>query len=434
MIHKLAIITVLALTACSAKAPLSSEVVRSEMARNQEASYIDGLGGTLKWNYTTGLELKAMLDASRSFGKAQDDIVSYVDAWYDAVIAEDGTIGGKYKKSLNMQDPSLDLQEIKTFLRPVLVSLRSCENVLLEGVTFQNSPSWNVHPLWCRNVTIRNITIRSPHYSTNGDGIDIDGCENVVLPGSTFDVGDDAICIKSGKDADGRRYTKTDFSSTQMAELSGLCFSKDGDFMWGVGDGGTLYKIGFDMSVTVQMTPTQTSEADLEGVTMDPVTKDLYFCCEPDRIRKTTAPNYNTITKIIEVTEAAEMGNSGLEGITYYKDNVIYTGSQYGANLWAYNLNGTKLWKKALGSIAFEIQEVGDLYYDAQTDLLWVSDSEAFKIFVFDGAVTTLKAMYNISFIGNPEAILVDHARSCVWVGDDRGSSSRIYKISFTDL
>ena len=229
-------------------------------------------------------------------------------------------------------------------------------------------------------------------------------------------------------------YTKTDFSSTQMAELSGLCFSKDCDFMWGVGDGGTLYKIGFDMSVTVQMTPTQTSGADLEGVTMDPVTKDLYFCCEPDRIRKTTAPNYNTITKIIEVTEAAEMGNSGLEGITYYKDNVIYTGSQYGANLWAYNLNGTKLWKKALGSIAFEIQEVGDLYYDPETDLLWVSDSEAFKIFVFDGAVTTLKAMYNISFIGNPEAILVDHARSCVWVGDDRGSSSRIYKISFTDL
>ena len=110
--------------------------------------------------------------------------------------------------SLNMQDPSLDLQEIKTFLRPVLVSLRSCENVLLEGVTFQNSPSWNVHPLWCRNVTIRNITIRSPHYSTNGDGIDIDGCENVVLTGSTFDVGDDAICIKSGKDADGRRHGK----------------------------------------------------------------------------------------------------------------------------------------------------------------------------------------------------------------------------------
>ena len=108
--------------------------------------------------------------------------------------------------SLNMQDPSLDLQEIKTFLRPVLVNLRECERVLLEGVTFQNSPSWNVHPLWCKDLTIRNITVRAPHYSTNGDGIDIDGCENVILTGSSFDVGDDAICIKSGKDEDGRRH------------------------------------------------------------------------------------------------------------------------------------------------------------------------------------------------------------------------------------
>ncbi len=97
--RKIAIIAALALTACAAKAPLSSEVVRSEIARNPEASYIDGLGGTLKWNYTTGLELKAILDASGSFGKPQDDILNYVDAWYDAVIAEDGTIGGKYKKS-----------------------------------------------------------------------------------------------------------------------------------------------------------------------------------------------------------------------------------------------------------------------------------------------------------------------------------------------
>ena len=229
-------------------------------------------------------------------------------------------------------------------------------------------------------------------------------------------------------------YTKTDFSSSQMAELSGLCFSKDGDFMWAVGDGGTVYKVGFDMTVSVQMTPTATGEADLEGVTIHPVTHDLYFCCEPDRVRKTPAPNYNSISKIIEVTEAADMGNSGLEGITYYKDDVIYVGSQYGANLWAYNINGTRLWKKSLGAIAPGIEEVGDLYYDPQTDLLWVSDSEAFKLFVFDGAVTTLKAVYDISFIGNPEAVLVDHSRDCVWVGDDRGSSSRIYKISFSNL
>ncbi len=110
--------------------------------------------------------------------------------------------------SLNYPDPSLDEQEIKTFLRPVMVSLRECENILLEGCTFQNSPCWNLHPLYCKNLTIKNIMVRNPAWSTNGDGIDIDACENVWLTGSSFDVGDDAICIKSGKDEDGRRHAK----------------------------------------------------------------------------------------------------------------------------------------------------------------------------------------------------------------------------------
>ena len=111
--------------------------------------------------------------------------------------------------SLNYPDPSLDEQEIKTFLRPVMVSLRECERVLLQDCTFQNSPCWNIHPLWCKDVIIKDITVRNPHYSANGDGIDIDACENVILTGSSFDVGDDAICIKSGKDADGRAHGKT---------------------------------------------------------------------------------------------------------------------------------------------------------------------------------------------------------------------------------
>ena len=110
--------------------------------------------------------------------------------------------------SLNYPDPSLDENEIKTFLRPVMVSLRNCERVLLQDCTFQNSPCWNIHPLYCKDLTIKDIIVRNPHYSANGDGIDIDACENVILTGSSFDVGDDAICIKSGKDADGRRHAR----------------------------------------------------------------------------------------------------------------------------------------------------------------------------------------------------------------------------------
>ena len=91
-----------ALTACGtvAEAPMSLKVVRSEMHRNPEASYIDGQEGNLKWNYTTGLELKAMLDVyEKNYKQARKDkILDYVDAWYDAIIDSTGTIY-KYKRS-----------------------------------------------------------------------------------------------------------------------------------------------------------------------------------------------------------------------------------------------------------------------------------------------------------------------------------------------
>ena len=101
-----------------------------------------------------------------------------------------------------------DWESVKTYLRPVMIGLKNCENVLLEDCLFQNSPCWNIHPLMCRNVIINNISVRNPWYSQNGDGIDIDSCEDVLLINSTFDVGDDAICIKSGKDEDGRRRAR----------------------------------------------------------------------------------------------------------------------------------------------------------------------------------------------------------------------------------
>ena len=89
-----------------------------------------------------------------------------------------------------------------------MISLMNCENVLLEDCLFQNSPCWNIHPLMCRNVIINNVTVRNPWYSQNGDGLDVDSCENVLVINSSFDVGDDAIWIKSGKNEDGRRRAR----------------------------------------------------------------------------------------------------------------------------------------------------------------------------------------------------------------------------------
>ncbi len=98
-----------------------------------------------------------------------------------------------------------DVEPVRAYLRPVMIRLVNCRNVLLDGPTFQNSPAWNIHPLLCENLIIRNITVRNPWYSQNGDGLDLESCKNVLVTHCSFDVGDDAICIKSGRDAEGRR-------------------------------------------------------------------------------------------------------------------------------------------------------------------------------------------------------------------------------------
>ena len=98
-----------------------------------------------------------------------------------------------------------DFADMKDMLRPNLVVLINCKKVLLEGVTFQNSPAWCLHPLMCQDLTIRNVTTKNPEYAHNGDGMDIESCKNFLIEGCTLDVGDDAICIKSGKDEEGRK-------------------------------------------------------------------------------------------------------------------------------------------------------------------------------------------------------------------------------------
>jgi polygalacturonase len=101
-----------------------------------------------------------------------------------------------------------DYEDIKDFLRPNLLVFSNCKKVLLQGVTFQNSPAWCLHTLLCDQLTVRDINVKNPWFAQNGDGIDIESCTNVLVEGSTFDVGDDGICIKSGRDEAGRRRGK----------------------------------------------------------------------------------------------------------------------------------------------------------------------------------------------------------------------------------
>ncbi|GGZ97621.1 glycoside hydrolase [Arenicella chitinivorans] len=90
------------------------------------------------------------------------------------------------------------------YLRSSMVEFNRCSNVLIEGVTIKDAPFWSVHPVLCRNVIAKSVTIHNP-VGANADGIDPECCEDVWIDNCYFNNGDDCISIKSGRNHDGRR-------------------------------------------------------------------------------------------------------------------------------------------------------------------------------------------------------------------------------------
>ncbi|MCR5408048.1 MAG: hypothetical protein K6E61_02970 [Bacteroidales bacterium] len=242
------------------------------------------------------------------------------------------------------------------------------------------------------------------------------------------------------------KYVLGKSGSDMVEELSGLCLSKDGDFLWGVHDKGTLYRINFDGTFVKQWY----READFEGLTMDPATGDLYIGLESSSksVYRVPAPGYNAKDDnfTIKVEGVEDMGNSGCEGITWHKGN-LYFGTQTGARLFEYKLDGTMLWKKSLRDVTSTISEVGDLCYDPVSDYLWVLDSNSNKdkpqylpytLYLFNGDGSKLLATYSLANFANwnPEAVCVDHKNNCIWIGDDcdSGNPSWLHKVEFTNL
>jgi polygalacturonase len=126
------------------------------------------------------------------------------DTWYPS----EGYRQGAMMENPGAISPERDsnfYEGIRNFLRPNLLVFTQCKLILIEGVTFQNSPAWCLHPLMSEHITIRNIHVKNPSYAHNGDAVDVESCKNVLIENSVFDVGDDALCIKSGRDEEGRK-------------------------------------------------------------------------------------------------------------------------------------------------------------------------------------------------------------------------------------
>lgn len=86
------------------------------------------------------------------------------------------------------------------YLRPDMIQFYECQNIVLDSLTLKSSPFWTVHPVFCKNVTIRNLTIKKG--TTNDDGIDPESSSNVLIERCTVSTNDDAISVKAGRDQD----------------------------------------------------------------------------------------------------------------------------------------------------------------------------------------------------------------------------------------
>ena len=258
---------------------------------------------------------------------------------------------------------------------------------------------------------------------------------DVKLPiGKITDLGDITASLVpySGPEPKMPRMGKRTKFTVKFNELSGLCLSKDGDFLWAVDDNGPLGRISFEGEVLQKIS----MSGEHEAVTMDPATGDLLIGNEePVSIYRVKGPDFNKRVKLFEIPGTSGFGNAGLEGLTYYKDGLVYAGMQTGSYLFCCKLEtGEVVWKKNMREIFPAITEIADLCYDPLTDWLWIIDSESRKFFALTGDAETLMGSYSVTGIENPEAVCIDHKHSCVWVGDDYGSTSYLYRFDFTGL
>lgn len=140
-------------------------------------------------------------DKEMSFGSWEGTPLDCFAALVSAVGVKNLTVFGEGTINGNADEGDWWVnQKVKRIAwRPRLVFLNGCENVLFQGVTIKNSPSWTVHPYYSSNLRFLNLLIQNPYNSPNTDGFDPESCTDVLLLGTQIAVGDDCIAIKSGK-------------------------------------------------------------------------------------------------------------------------------------------------------------------------------------------------------------------------------------------
>lgn len=240
--------------------------------------------------------------------------------------------------------------------------------------------------------------------------------------------------------------------TVSLNELSGLCIDADGNSLWAVGDNSHIANISMEGEVLNKAKLKEGKYTlDSEGLSLNYDTGDFLIGGEPNCVYRIPGDGiahifdtysesdkmylYTGAESLFNIEDAKGFGNSGAEGCTYYKDNLVYIGTQTGSYLYLCNLEtGEVLWRKGLREMYTVITEIAGLCYDPLTDWLWIIDSESHKFFALSGDAEQLLGSYPLKTRSNEESICVDHKNQCVWVGDDYGSTSYIYKYELSGL
>lgn len=124
--------------------------------------------------------------------------------WYSSEKALKGSLTNNIGKLIGGKTLA-DFEDVKDFLRPNMIRIYQCKNILIQDVTFENSPAWTTHLMMSEHITLKNLKVKNPWYGTNTDALDLESCRNALVEDCNFDTGDDGITIKSGRDAEGRK-------------------------------------------------------------------------------------------------------------------------------------------------------------------------------------------------------------------------------------
>jgi polygalacturonase len=115
--------------------------------------------------------------------------------------------------------------------RPHLVMMANVTDVRFLGVRIQHAPDWTLHFSSCTNVHVDGCWVFNGH-NPNGDGIDVDSTQNVIVENTYLSTEDDSLCVKSGLDALGRAYARPSrdvvFRNCYLARGGGLTIGSEG--------------------------------------------------------------------------------------------------------------------------------------------------------------------------------------------------------------